>query len=69
MGRSVSIVLAYLCCADGMSFADAERLVKVRRPGACPLPEIERVIQSVQELRRLRTAAPRLEVSQPSFGR
>lgn len=58
MGRSVSMVLAYLCCVEGMPYADAERLVKARRPGASPLPDIERVIQSVQELRSARTSPP-----------
>ncbi|GKS57264.1 protein-tyrosine-phosphatase [Nitrospira sp.] len=58
MGRSVSMVLAYLCCVEGMTYADAERLVKARRPGASPLPDIERVIESVQERRRTRTCRP-----------
>ena len=59
MGRSVSMVLAYLCCVEGMTYVEADRLVRARRPGACPLPEIDRVIQSVQDLRSARAPRPR----------
>ena len=58
MGRSVSMVLAYLCCVDGMQYADAERLVKARRPGACPLPGMDGVIQAVRVLRAARSSRP-----------
>lgn len=55
MGRSVSVVLAYLCCVEGLAFADAVKLIMARRPGACPLPDLEAVIQMVQKLRSART--------------
>lgn len=51
MGRSVSMVIAYLCCVKGMSYADALELLRARRPGATPLPNLERTIEKVQELR------------------
>lgn len=53
MGRSVSIVMAYLCCTAGMSYGDAFQLLRMRRPGATPLPKLESTIQKVQELRRV----------------
>lgn len=52
MGRSVSAVIAYLCCVEGKDFQEALLLAKARRPGAAPLPEIEKTIQQVQELRQ-----------------
>lgn len=51
MGRSVSVAIAYLCCVAGLSYAEALALVKARRPGATPLPRLERTIQKVLELR------------------
>lgn len=54
MGRSVSVVMAYLCCVEGMAYADVLKLVLARRPGAMPLPKLE---ETIQEVRRLRTAA------------
>ncbi|HEY7533454.1 MAG TPA: dual specificity protein phosphatase [Nitrospiraceae bacterium] len=53
MGRSISVVMAYLCCVKEMDYADVLKLVKTRRPGAMPLPKLEEVIQ---EVRRLRSA-------------
>src|SRR5262249_34651395 len=38
MGRSVSVVMAYLCCVQNMAYADVYQLVMTRRPAACPLP-------------------------------
>lgn len=52
MGRSVSIVIAYLCCVQGMPYQEAERLVKARRPGATPLPNLEDTIRSVLRMRQ-----------------
>lgn len=52
MGRSVSMVIAYLCCAKGMSYEEAVQLLKARRPGATPLPMLEDTIQQVIQLRR-----------------
>lgn len=54
MGRSVSVVIAYLCCVEGMPYAAAVALVKARRPGAMPLPRLE---ESIVEVGR-RLAAP-----------
>ncbi len=51
MGRSVSVVMAYLCCVEGMAYADVLKLVMARRPGAMPLPKLEEAIREVQCLR------------------
>src|SRR2546428_210701 len=56
MGRSVSMVIAYLCCVKGMSYVDAVQLLKARRPGATPLPGLERTIKKVQQLRQARAS-------------
>ncbi|HAN91368.1 MAG TPA: hypothetical protein DCQ33_04725 [Nitrospira sp.] len=47
MGRSVSVVIAYLCCVEGMAYADAVKLVLTRRPGGMPLPRLQETIQDV----------------------
>jgi protein-tyrosine phosphatase len=52
MGRSVSMVIAYLCCVKGMSYEEASQLVKARRPGATPLPELEATIRQVIRMRQ-----------------
>ena len=54
MGRSVSVVIAYLCCVKGMSYIEAVTLVKARRPGATPLPNLEQTIKEVKQLRLTR---------------
>lgn len=54
MGRSVSVVIAYLCCAQGLSYDEALKLVKMRRPGAMPLPGLQRAIREVIKLRTAR---------------
>jgi protein-tyrosine phosphatase len=51
MGRSVSVVIAYLCCVEGMSYEDAVKLVTTRRPGAMPLPHLQTAIKEVSKLR------------------
>ncbi len=51
LGRSVSMVIAYLCCVQGMDYADAVALIKSRRPGATPLPFLEQTIEAVRHLR------------------
>jgi len=53
MGRSVSVVIAYLCCVEEMAYADALKLVLTRRPGGMPLPRLQETIESVR-LRRQR---------------
>lgn len=52
MGRSVSLVIAYLCCIKGMSFRDAYNLVIARRPGATPLPNLKETIEVVKKMRQ-----------------
>ena len=54
MGRSVSVVITYLCLVQGMSFSEAMTLVKTRRPGALPLPDLETTIEKVRTLRTVR---------------
>ncbi len=51
MGRSVSVVIAYLCCAQGLQYEEALKLAKMRRPGAMPLPRLDAVIEQVRMLR------------------
>ncbi len=51
MGRSVSVVIAYLCCVQGMEYESAVKLVKTRRPGALPLPALKEVINEVRTMR------------------
>ena len=57
MGRSASVVIAYLCCTQGMSYEDAVAFVKARRPGATPLPSLQETIEKVLKLRADRTNA------------
>jgi protein-tyrosine phosphatase len=52
MGRSVSVVIAYLCCVEGMAYADAVKLVLTRRPGGIPLPRLEEIIGDVRHRRQ-----------------
>ena len=54
MGRSVSVVMAYLCCVQGMTYAEVLQLVMRRRPGAMPLPKLEEAITQVRLLREAR---------------
>lgn len=51
MGRSVSMVIAYLCCAQGMGYDEAAQLLRARRPGATPLPHLDATIQAVRQMR------------------
>jgi protein-tyrosine phosphatase len=55
MGRSISVVIAYLCLVKGMPYEEAVKEVSVRRPGATPLPNLEATIQFVRMLREKRT--------------
>ena len=52
MGRSVSVVMAYLCCIEGMAYDDVLDLVTTCRPGAMPLPNLREAIEQVRILRR-----------------
>jgi protein-tyrosine phosphatase len=58
MGRSVSVVIAYLCLTNGMTYREAFDLVSHRRPGATPLPELEGTILVVRSLRQNRGRRP-----------
>lgn len=51
MGRSVSVVVAYLTLVMGLSYTEALLLLKTARPGATPLPQLEKTIQQVQAMR------------------
>lgn len=59
MGRSVSVIIAYLCCIKGMQYTEAVKLLSARRPGASPLPRLEAIIEKVKRLRREGTPLPR----------
>jgi protein-tyrosine phosphatase len=52
MGRSVSVVMAYLCCVEGRTYDEVLKLVMTRRPGAMPLPNLQVAIEQVRQLRR-----------------
>jgi len=63
MGRSVSVVMAYLCCVQGMEYAEVLKLVMSRRPGALPLPNLEEAITQVRLLREARAAGKQNHIS------
>jgi protein-tyrosine phosphatase len=67
MGRSVSVVMAYLCCVQGMTYDQVFKLVMTRRPGATPLPNLEEAIAQVHLLREARTKEKK-PVSFPASG-
>jgi protein-tyrosine phosphatase len=52
VGRSVSMVIAYLVCVKGMTYADAEKLLRARRPGATPIPHLKETIDQVKLMRQ-----------------
>lgn len=54
MGRSVSVVIAYLCCVEGMTYEQSVKLVLARRPGGMPLPRLQETIEEVTRLRTVR---------------
>lgn len=55
MGRSVSVVIAYFCCVERMSYPDALKMVLARRPGGMPLPYLQEIIEALNLLRRDRS--------------
>jgi len=57
MGRSVSVVIAYLCLVKNMPYQEAVTLVSARRPGATPLPNLEATIVFIKALRKKSTGA------------
>jgi protein-tyrosine phosphatase len=66
MGRSVSVVMAYLCCVQGMTYAEVLKLVMRRRPGAMPLPKLEEAITQVRLLREARVKDKKNLASRPA---
>ena len=68
MGRSVSVVMAYLCCIQGMTYAEVLQLVMRRRPGAMPLPKLEEAITRVRLLREARATSKKSVASRPTAG-
>ncbi len=66
MGRSVSVVMAYLCCVEGMAYAEVLKLVMKRRPGAMPLPNLEEAITQVCLLRQARVTDAKNRASRPA---
>ena len=66
MGRSVSVVMAYLCCVQGMTYDEVLKLVMKRRPGAMPLPNIEKAISDVRLLRAARAKDKKNLASRPA---
>jgi len=48
LGRSPSIIIAYLCCMHGLSFAEAQELVSQKRPGTTPLPHLASLIEQLK---------------------
>ncbi len=68
MGRSVSVVMAYLCCVQGMEYAEVLKLVMRRRPGAIPLPHLEEAIGQVRLLREARAKKTKKRTSHPASG-
>ena len=68
MGRSVSVVMAYLCCVQGMTYAEVLKLVMTRRPGAMPLPKLEEAITQVRLLREARATDKKSLASRPASG-
>jgi protein-tyrosine phosphatase len=52
MGRSVSVVIAYLCCVEHLTYEGAVKLVLTRRPGGVPLPRLQETVEKVLATRR-----------------
>jgi protein-tyrosine phosphatase len=68
MGRSVSVVMAYLCCVQGMTYDEVLKLVMRRRPGAMPLPNLEKAITQVRLLREVRAKDKKKRASRSASG-
>jgi protein-tyrosine phosphatase len=66
MGRSVSVVMAYLCCVEGMTYDEVLKLVMKRRPGAMPLPNLEEATTQVRLLRAARAKDKKRLASRPT---
>jgi protein-tyrosine phosphatase len=68
MGRSVSVVMAYLCCVQGLTYGEVFKLVLTQRPGAMPLPKLEEAIAQVRLLREARAVKTHNPPSLPAPG-
>ena len=68
MGRSVSVVMAYLCCVQKMTYEEILKLVMRRQPGTIPLPNLEKAIAKVGLLRDARAKRKKHLVSHPDSG-
>ena len=68
MGRSVSVVMAYLCSVRGMTYAEVLKLVMTRRPGAIPLPNLQEAITQVCLLREARAKDKKIPASRRASG-
>jgi protein-tyrosine phosphatase len=66
MGRSVSVVMAYLCCVEGMTYTEVLKVVMMRRPGAMPLPMLEEAITQVRLLREARATDKKNLTTRPA---
>lgn len=53
LGRSPSLIIAYLCCVQHLSFAEARDLVTQKRPGATPLPHLASLIDQLTTTRSI----------------
>ena len=58
MGRSVSVIIAYLCCVEHLTYEEAVKLVLTRRPGGVPLPKLQETVEKVLATRRGRVCGP-----------
>ncbi len=47
LGRSPSIIIAYLCYAQGLSFEEAQTFIAQKRPGTTPLPYLASLIEQL----------------------
>jgi hypothetical protein len=58
--------MAYLCCVQGMMYAEVLKLVMTRRPGAMPLPNLEEAINQVRLLREARATDKKNLAARPA---
>lgn len=48
MGRSASVILAYLCCVENLSYQAALKELLAKHPNTSPLPHLERLIHTMK---------------------
>jgi len=49
LGRSPSIIIAYLCCIQHLSYEKALQLITEKRPGSTPLPHLDSIIEQMKK--------------------